>query len=190
MRFVPLLLSVLILTGCMTHGAENISDIGRYLSLEKGKSTKTDVYRLFGQPHAVLHDSERSIWTYYKVERSISAWTLIPFVGIITGGDDFRVTTAKFSFEKGDFRGLETKEHQTYENMWIGLVRPLALRSREAEIKKEVVEEMERLRLPFDEEKWTAQWGWAPGLLAYFIESENGRDSHGDKTAVRHEEGP
>jgi hypothetical protein len=143
------------LSGCATsvHGSRNLSDIGRYTSLQKSVSTKKDVYIAFGQPHDTQYPDEKSsIWTYYQAKTSSSAATFIPFVGLLAGGVDSQTLTTAIVFDNnGLYERLTSKDVKKTTNMWSGMSRAgeLAKDDKKAE---RVKNEMLKLKLPFDEQ--------------------------------------
>src|SRR5215470_15861776 len=113
-RVLAMLVWVVVLSGCaITAGSSRVNDIGRYLSLQKGESTKRDVYGVFGQPYDVQDGS--STWVYYSVKFTTNVPTLIPFVGLIAGGSDVDTTAAKIQFNSNErVSGIETGTESSY----------------------------------------------------------------------------
>jgi hypothetical protein len=142
---------IMILSGCATteHGARNLSDIGRYTTLQKGVTTKRDVYISFGQPHNVQYMQENtSLWRYFQSKTSSSAATFIPFVGLIAGGVDSQTLTTSINFDENNlYQSVTTDNTKKTTNMWA-----LAGQTTDATAKIELVKnEMKFLKLPFDE---------------------------------------
>ena len=84
-RIIAILLCGIILSGCAANiGNVKTEDFGSYLQLEKGKSTKQDVFRIFGQPYDViqLEGSNGTIWEYVYVKATTSGATFVPFIGL------------------------------------------------------------------------------------------------------------
>src|SRR5947209_7846341 len=93
---VFLIVSALALSACVTYGNKGLDDPRKYLNLREGKSTKHDVYAVFGQPQDVDYsdDQARSMWTYFKVEAPPNAWSYVPYLGLIAGGTNEESTKA------------------------------------------------------------------------------------------------
>jgi len=159
---LSLLLVVAMTGGCASnHGANTISDYGRYLELEKNKSTKLEVYELFGQPADVVSISKGSMlyWKYIKTKSQWSGATFVPFIGFIFGGDNETVTTAVFYFdEKDTFTKLETFDKQRYQNMWVGLGKVAAERGARKDTRLRVAVEMKKINVEFDQTSFNQQY--------------------------------
>lgn len=144
-----------LLTGCMNAqlGNKKIEDVGRYMSLQKGKSEKTDVYISFGQPHEVVYgkpDPDTSYWEYYTANVQMSGVNYVPFIGLIFGGMNTNASTSTIYFDKnGKFTRLETKSNSKYVNQWAGMAKG-ADRSQNDTKPDRVKPEMEKLGLPYD----------------------------------------
>lgn len=145
------ILLLLTVAGCtQTFGNRNVEDIGRYLSIEKGRTTKSDIYHSFGQPHDVAYTGGDSKWVYYKIKSSIHGSTFVPFVGLITGGVNYDVHTSEFYFDaRGTLSDVRSWNKLDYVNQWeglsVGVVKALQ-DNRSARVEKE----MDDLGKPFD----------------------------------------
>lgn len=136
-----------ILSACFSVGTESIQDIASYLELQKGQSTKRDIYRIFGQPH----DVDRGNWIYYKADQTLSPWTLTPIFGLAFGGYDVRLTTAHFFFEDQVFSKLKTELRNSYVNQYGGMLQYLPSEAHDGRVER-VKAEMTSLNLAFDQE--------------------------------------
>ena len=132
-------------------GNKQLDDVGNYLQLREQKSTKNDVYTIFGQPHDVRQlETTDSIWVYYKIYTRPSAWTYVPIVGMVAGGSARKTTFSYFVFnESGVLQKIESKSDSDYENTWAGLGRGLSNVSDKSQAQR-VEEEMIKVGKPFD----------------------------------------
>ncbi len=150
-----LILPIALLAGCATseHGARNLSDVGRYTQLQKSVTTKKDVFISFGQPHDVQYaEDHASFWRYYQAKTSSNVATFIPFVGLLAGGVNSSTMTATIFFDQeGKYQNLTTKDVSKSTNMWAGMARGSAL-AKEDKKGERVKLEMDKMRLPFDEQ--------------------------------------
>jgi hypothetical protein len=146
---IALLIMLLLCSGCFVAGSPEIRDIGRYMSLQKGESTKHDVYRVFGQPYDVVMD-QGTVWIYYQVKLQMSTATLIPFVGLFAGGTDTDLMTTKIKFDGGLMSGVETEQKSYYVNQWVGMTgnHPMPLMGT-VEVEERVKAEMMEYGLPY-----------------------------------------
>ncbi len=155
-------LVVSITGGCASnYGANTISDYGRYLDLEKNRSTKLEVYELFGQPVDVVSIGDDSIlyWKYIKTRSQMSGATFVPFVGLLFGGSNETVTTAVFYFDENEtFTKLETFDKDRYQNMWVSLGKIAAEGSQRKNARLRVAVEMKKLGIDFDLKSFNQQY--------------------------------
>jgi outer membrane protein assembly factor BamE (lipoprotein component of BamABCDE complex) len=151
MKNVIIVLSIIALPACATnYGSQQVQNFGAYSELEKGETSKLEVYDKFGQPHDVDYfPTGESVWTYFSVRMKASAATFIPFIGIVAGGADTDTTTASFFFDREDvFAKVETSTKSKYINQWVGM----ASAASENDEMDRVSAEMEKYELPFDQE--------------------------------------
>lgn len=146
---------------CATNaGSQAVNDFGRYQQLANGQTTKTQLHAIFGQPHEVqaIPQTGESLWSYYQVTSKMNPTTFIPFVGLVTGGNDMDITKADFYFDASD-RLLRSQREQRsrYVNQWLGMGDAL---TRSGQVDK-VKAEMDRLGLPFDAREASTVAGWA-----------------------------
>jgi hypothetical protein len=143
----------MLLTDCAANiGNTQISDVGRFMSLQKGKSDKREVYGLFSQPHEVAYvpSASGSYWEYYNTQMTISGATFVPFIGLIAGGYNADTTIATFYFDSQDlFQKIETKNHDEYVNQWVGISKQAHELSTDTKHLR-VEAEMKKYNLPFD----------------------------------------
>lgn len=148
------LLAAVSLSSCATVGSKNLEDIGNYVSLKEGQSTKADVFDRFGQPADVVYTgtvaASPSKWTYIKADMHINGWTYVPYVGVLAGGTSEEHMIATFQFDqKGLYSGVKTLRDSSYTNHWLGLTRDSYRRSKDPKAPR-VAEEMTRIGKPFN----------------------------------------
>lgn len=139
--------------GCTTMGNKKLDDVNSYLQLKEQKSTKLNVYEIFGQPHDVRKiESGDVVWVYYKIYVRPSAWTYVPFVGLAAGGSARDTTFTYFVFDSSAIlQKINAKSDKDYENMWAGLGRNISNASDKTQAQR-VQDEMTALELPFDQD--------------------------------------
>ncbi len=147
-------LAVISLSGCATPTKQpSLDDIGSYLSLHRGVSTKQDVHSKFGQPGDVVYQKSPpapSAWTYYRVKVRGSGWTLVPFVGVLAAGVHEDSTTATFEFDPANrYTDVHTAKDSKYVNSWVGITRETYRMNTDTKAGR-VEQEMKSLGLPFD----------------------------------------
>jgi hypothetical protein len=145
-------MALVTLTGCGTTkmGNQAANDFGRYTQLEKGATTKAEVYEIFGHPADVNYKPDGSSdWNIVSIQSQIAGATFIPFIGLLAGGNqqDIRVTTFQFD-PQGKFQSVQTYEHRVYANQWASIAR--AVDSSGDPAFERVESEMLKLRLNFD----------------------------------------
>src|SRR5262245_32635044 len=124
MRHATILCSIMLfLYGCtFTYGSPKLKNMGNYLNLEKGQSSKLNVYSRFGQPYDVQRVQSGSTWLYYYGTSRIHGSTFVPFVGLVTGGNNIDTTKITVFFDgKERFSTVETQDEAQYVNQWIGI---------------------------------------------------------------------
>lgn len=154
--------ALLLSTGaCATNtGSQSVNDFARYQQIQNGETTKVQVGRIFGQPAGIREVAEtgESIWSYYQVTSRMNPSTFIPFVGMVTGGNDLDITQADFYFDPNEVLIRSQREQRSrYVNQWLGMGDAM---TRSGQVDK-VKAEMERLGLPFDEREASIVAGWA-----------------------------
>ncbi len=140
------------LCNCQTYGNKTLDDPRKYLNLREGKSTKLDIYQVFGQPQDVDYSNDRSqsMWTYFKVETSPNAWSYVPYIGMIAGGTNEEATKVYFFFDS-ERRLIRTQTNKTSdsENEWVGMGRVMS-KGKGDERAERVEAEMAEIGKPFD----------------------------------------
>lgn len=142
-----------VLCSCATYGNKTVDDPSKYLNIREGKSTKQDVYGVFGQPHDVEYsqDRARSVWTYFKVESSPNGWSYVPYVGILAGGTNSDTTKAYFFFDADErFMRTQSTKKSDSENSWAGMARVAGQGNRDDRAAR-VSQEMAKIGKPFDQ---------------------------------------
>lgn len=142
----------LLVAGCATYGNKTVDDPRKYLNVREGKSTKLEIYGVFGQPHDVEYaqDKAQCLWTYFKVESSMNAWTFVPYVGLAAGGTNEDLTKVYFFFNsEGRLIRTQTTKKSDSENQWAGMAR-IASQGNRDDRAKHVEAEMAKIGKPFD----------------------------------------
>jgi len=161
---VAAILTATAVSGCATQtGPQTINDFPRFQALELGKTTKQQVYDAFGQPQDVVRSEQngQTLWRYFQVTARINASSLIPYVGLVTGGKDMDFTKADFAFAS-DGRLLTTTREQgaKYLNQWVEMANALAPNSLAASVEIE----MKAQRLHFDDKAARKAAKWANAI--------------------------
>lgn len=129
-----------------------MDDPSKYLNVREGKSTKSEIFGVFGQPHDVQYaeDHTRSVWTYFKVESTPNGWSYVPYVGLLAGGTNTDTTKAYFFFDAQE-RLIRTQSNKKAdsENSWAGIAR-MASQGNRDDRAKHVAQEMAKLGKTFD----------------------------------------
>lgn len=128
------------------------NDFGRYTQLEKGVTTKGEVYKVFGQPADVQYGSNGSSeWDVVSMKMRTAGATYVPIIGLFAGGTRQDIRVASFQFDAaGKFQSVETFEHSVYANQWEMLAR--AGSSFSSPSFERVQREMLTLGLPYDKD--------------------------------------
>jgi hypothetical protein len=151
----------LMMAGCATNvGTQTINDFGRYQQTQPGVTTKRELHGIFGQPHEVraIEQTGESVWSYYQIRSQMNAMTLVPFVGMVAGGDDRDITRADFYFDpNGVLLRSQREERTRYVNSWLQLGDALTPSGQVAAVEAE----MTALALPFDREEAERMAGYA-----------------------------
>lgn len=146
------LLALVTLTACadVQVGNDATNDFGRYTQLEKGSTTKSDVYNLFGQPSDVNYKPDGSSeWDAVSMKMRTAGATYIPYIGLFAGGSRQDIRVATFQFDsRGRFKSVQTSEQSVYANQWEMLAR--AGGSIESPSFSRVEKEMKKLGLAYD----------------------------------------
>ena len=154
MLLLAAILPVALLSSCaVNQGNTSIQDFGRFAELERGKSTKRDVYKGFGQPHDVNYASQDSQWTFYNTQSTMSAASFIPFVGLVAGGLNNQITTADFFFsKKGVLQRYSTSQRTKFVNSFVGVAQGVGSLTSNKQSNR-VKTEMEKYGYPFDKKE-------------------------------------
>jgi len=91
---------LILLFGCATHGNEQIRDQERVSKILPGITTKAEVTELVGKPTEVtFSDDGDETWKYILSKAQMRASSLIPVVGLFTGGADTQTYTLTVRFK-------------------------------------------------------------------------------------------
>jgi outer membrane protein assembly factor BamE (lipoprotein component of BamABCDE complex) len=151
---LPAAAMMVLLAGCVTYGNKTIDDPQKFLNIKEGKSTKTDVYAVFGQPHDVAYADDKShcMWIYFKVETSPTAWSYVPYIGLAAGGTNEESTKVYFTFDSNQrLTRMQTTKKSDSENSWAGMARAASQGNRDGRA-QHVAEEMAKIGKPFRQE--------------------------------------
>jgi hypothetical protein len=139
-------------TGCATYGNKTLDDPKKYLNVREGKSTKGDIYNVFGQPQDVDYSDDRArcMWTYFKVETSPNAWTYVPYISLIAAGTNEEATKVYFIFDSENrLIRMQTNKTSDSENSLAGMGRVISQGKRDTRA-DHVAAEMAKIGKPFD----------------------------------------
>ena len=102
----PLLISVLLLSGCASYGNQKIKDQTQASisqTLTEGKTTKAEVKTALGNADAVsFTDSGNEIWTYKFTKQTPHARNFIPVVNWFSRGADLKTKEVVIMFDKNN----------------------------------------------------------------------------------------
>jgi hypothetical protein len=145
------LASLLLLSSCaINQGNAKITDSGSYSATVRGKSTKKDVHRAFGQPHDVKYNGSACEWTYYHLNSVTHPASLVPVLGLVVGGANDTITTAKFTFNgSGTLTDHSDSQEKKFTNDWTAIAQGSASHLSNVQADR-VKAEMGKLGLSFD----------------------------------------
>lgn len=151
--FFVICLSVLV-QGCATAtmGTTATDNIGNFLKLKPGVSSKYDVFELFGQPHDVVNaeGGSKSTWIYYQASMKSNPLTFVPFVGVVAGGMDKENTVVEIVFDQTEtFQDVTVAKSKDYVNQWEMMASGVTTMAKGFE-DPAVKAEMDNLTLPYD----------------------------------------
>lgn len=119
--YITLLLIVVVttLSGCASSGNKNLekqTEVTISQQITKGKTKKTDIKQLFGEPSSVSPtDSGNQMWTY-RFERAVPhVSNFVPFVGIFSSGADVTSKELVIMFDRNDVISEYTMNEVTRE---------------------------------------------------------------------------
>lgn len=151
----------LALGGCATNvGTQTINDFSKFSDVQQGQTTKPQLFEVFGQPHRVTYIAEtgESSWRYYQVTSRMNPSTFIPFVGMVTGGNDLDITRADFYFDPaGVLLRSQREQRSKYVNQWLGMADAMTTDGSVAKVEAE----MDKYDLTFDRREAQIAAGWA-----------------------------
>jgi outer membrane protein assembly factor BamE (lipoprotein component of BamABCDE complex) len=89
-----------LLIGCASMGNVEISMSDRVSQIQPGKSSKSDVRRLVGDPSSVNFIGEdKEIWSYIYSSSSLRATHFIPIVNLVAGGVSTKTNNLQVYFK-------------------------------------------------------------------------------------------
>lgn len=90
---------LLVLTGCATTGKEIPATSVE--QMQKGKTTKEEVLKMFGQPDNTYFDKEgKLIYSYFSSKMRSSAWNFIPIVNLVHSETQMKTQMLTILFAK------------------------------------------------------------------------------------------
>jgi hypothetical protein len=145
------LTALLFLSSCtINQGNAKITDSSNFSATVRGKSTKKDVHRAFGQPHDVKYNGSACEWTYYHLNSATHPASLIPVLSMVVGGSNDTITTAKFVFnESGTLTDHSDNQEKKFTNDWTAIAQGTASHLSNVQADR-VKAEMAKLGLSFD----------------------------------------
>ncbi len=149
------ILFVLALSSCTLHyGNKELVNQSKSDSLIVGKSTKEDVYKTFGQPSIVKHESTSDLmWRYWYRPAKSNMVGMIPVMGLnlVAGGKNGNVTTRDYYFNSHNMLVRKDEKNQDlYTHNAADLGRLLREYVITDESQKAVKKEMEGMGHTFD----------------------------------------
>jgi outer membrane protein assembly factor BamE (lipoprotein component of BamABCDE complex) len=107
-------LTLLVVSACVSAGARAITDAGCVSQIEVGKSTQTDVAALMGYPIATSYDGQgEETWHYTWITAYPTPFALVPVVKAVAPslGETTRELTVTFSRD-GTVKSLGVNQPQ------------------------------------------------------------------------------
>lgn len=105
---VFVVLSLVLVAGCMSSGNSAVMDQERLEKITIDVSTKEDVRRLLGHPNGISKQSRAypgvppvagltnsEVWTYTHMSVDVDGATFIPIVGLFAGGATSHINTLR-----------------------------------------------------------------------------------------------
>lgn len=101
------MIGMLFLSGCTyAVGNKQVANDDAVTQIKIGKSTKSDVTKLMGEPSKVSFTDKEEIWDYNYTKSQVRATSFIPYVGVFAGGTDTEMHTLTLTFND---RGVVSK---------------------------------------------------------------------------------
>lgn len=103
-KFAGSLLTIIVLSGCAsTAGNQSIKNETQQSiasKIIKGRATKQDISREFGDPtRKTTVDTNQDLWFYSIMNSNMSAMSYIPIVGIFSNGTDMKSKALTITFQ-------------------------------------------------------------------------------------------
>ncbi|WP_337029424.1 hypothetical protein [Pantoea agglomerans] len=103
-KFAGSLLTIIVLSGCAsTAGNQSIKNETQQSiasKIIKGRTTKQDISREFGDPtRKTTVDTNQDMWFYSIMNSNMSAMSYIPIVGIFSNGTDMKSKALTITFQ-------------------------------------------------------------------------------------------
>jgi outer membrane protein assembly factor BamE (lipoprotein component of BamABCDE complex) len=92
-----------LLAACSSSvGNDDITNAQKLSQIQRGVTTKQQVFSLLGEPKRRLRDAQgKEIWHYSHTEIDVNSASFIPVVGIFFGGNDSVITEVEIEFVDG-----------------------------------------------------------------------------------------
>jgi hypothetical protein len=95
-KVFPLFCVLMLGSGCVATGSQEITEAGRTAGIEAGKATQAEVSALLGFPAIVTYGEKgQETWNYYYVTEYPTATDFIPLVNAMASG--FRQNTKELT---------------------------------------------------------------------------------------------
>lgn len=111
-KVLPLIFTLMLGSGCVATGSQEIAAAGRTAGIEAGKSTQAEVSALLGFPAIVTYGEQgQETWNYYQVTEYPTATDFIPILDALAPGfqQNTRVLTLTFD-RQGVARNLQRSQ--------------------------------------------------------------------------------
>jgi len=112
---VLLFLMITMIGGCAsTMGNSQITNNDEVSKIVVGKSTKSDIEEIFGEPTTTSFTDTSEVWTYNYIRTALRATTFIPIVSLFASGGDTENHTLMILFNKN---GIVTRIGRDAKNI-------------------------------------------------------------------------
>ncbi|MEI7087757.1 hypothetical protein LHL03_08790 [Pectobacterium carotovorum] len=101
-KFIIVTLVSLTLSGCYSFGNQTLKNVTQEdvkAKIVKGKTTKSEVLTVFGEPDKRITSDDEEKWSYSMHNYRSKPTSYIPIVGILTGGTDIEEKSILITFK-------------------------------------------------------------------------------------------
>jgi hypothetical protein len=111
-KVFPLFFVLMLGSGCVATGSQEITAAGRTAGIEAGKSTQTEVSALLGFPAMVTYGEQgQETWNYYYVTEYPTAIDFIPVLDAVAPGFKQNTKVLTLTFDRqGVARNLQRSQ--------------------------------------------------------------------------------